>query len=134
MESRIVAFKSFAYSEMTEDPRKPGSGELVKQTRTARRGDEIELTEEEAARGDLLGAFVVDTPEEELEEFDVTEAGVDELQEWIENDQPSAKEVVDAAEGDVEVARRLVEAEEATGSPRKSVIEPLGALIARENQ
>jgi hypothetical protein len=71
--------------------------------------------------------------EEEL--LDVNEATVDELADWIRNNdpKPTVNDVVQASGGDANVARKLLEAEsQATnGEPRKGVLEGLSAVISR---
>jgi hypothetical protein len=58
---------------------------------------------------------------------DVSAFSHDELVAWIRDDQPPAKEVVSAAKGNPDNAKKLMAAEEeASGSqPRKSVMDPL---------
>jgi hypothetical protein len=71
--------------------------------------------------------------EEEL--LDVNEATVEELADWIQNNdpKPTVNDVVQASGGDANVARKLLEAEsQATnGEPRKGVLEGLSAVISR---
>ncbi len=87
-------------------------------SRIARQGETIEVTEEEAERGDALGYFVV--YDEVDEDDEVIEASVpdmsdDELDIWIAGDEdnkaPTNAEVIAAAENDVESAERLLASE-----------------------
>jgi hypothetical protein len=77
-----------------------------------------------------------DTGEEDFQEeelLDVNTATVDELAEWIRTERPNVNDVVQASQGDPEVAQKLLEAEaQATdGEPRKGVLEGLSAVISR---
>jgi hypothetical protein len=73
--------------------------------------------------------------EEEETLLDVNEASVEELADWIKNNdpKPTVNDVVQASGGDANVARKLLEAEsQATnGEPRKGVLEGLSAVISR---
>lgn len=102
--------------------------------RAARRGETIEVTDEELERGLALGAFVTDNDEPEesaAEEFSVVDASDDEVLDWLETSQPNVQAVVDAADGDPENAKRLLAAENTlTGNdPRKGVEAKLTAII-----
>lgn len=139
METRTVKIRAFTYLTKVDTVR----GDRVVR-RDAFRGDEIEIDEVEAERGDRLGAFLTEdekldpsgrviTVDEEGEDtaFDASEAGEDELLSWIEDQNPTVKETVEAADGDPDVARRILEAEEETGDSRAGVVKGLGAIIDR---
>lgn len=134
---RKVKIRAHTYLAEVPDPRNPEQDKIVRKVAT--RDQLIDVTDAESERGDSLEAFYTDTetdPEtgevvEEVE-IDFTEAGEDEIQEWIEEDSPTAKETIEAAEGDPDVARRILAAEEATGDARKSVVKGLGAIINRD--
>jgi hypothetical protein len=101
----------------------------------AKEAAEAEADEMEAMRQSQLEAQTppgTDAEGEEVEEVSsVSEMSDEELVAWIKEDKPTAHEVVDAAEGDPDLARRLLDAEdEATGGDsRKSVISGLTAII-----
>jgi hypothetical protein len=97
----------------------------------AKAAAEAEAEEAEEMRQSQLEAqSPVTTPD--TEEVDsVSEMSDDELVAWIKEDKPTAHEVVDAAEGDPDLARRLLDAEDRAtgGDSRKSVISGLTAII-----
>lgn len=135
MPERTVKILAHSYKELVTDP----AGKKRMHVRVAHRGETVELSEEEAARGDELGSFL--TGDEEISDngkvvdenaFDATEAGEDELIDWIENQDPTVKETVEAAGGDPDVARRILDAEEEMADPRKGVIKGLGAILNRD--
>jgi hypothetical protein len=96
---------------------------------------EAEADEMEAIRQSQLEAQTppgTDAEGEEVEEVSsVSEMSDEELVAWIKEDKPTAHEVVDAAEGDPDLARRLLDAEDEAsgGDSRKSVISGLTAII-----
>jgi hypothetical protein len=100
------------------------------------RGETINLSDEEAARGDRLGAFAVESlPEAKRPSDPTVEATIgpdstdDELEAFVK--EAKVTEVVDAAGGDAAFAQRLLEAENAaTGNdPRKGVAEGLTDVV-----
>jgi len=138
METRKVKIRAHSYLKDLVD----AFGNEKTLYRVAKRGDEIQLSAKEARRGDSLGAFWKEDEEEALQEalaasgeeggsFDPAEAGEDELVAWIETENPTVSDMLEAAGGDPDVARRLLEAEQATGDPRKGAVEGLGAVITR---
>jgi hypothetical protein len=103
----------------------------------AQRGETINLSDEEAARGDRLGAFAVESLPEAKRPVDATDdvvvIGPDSTDEELEAFVKDAKvgDVVDAAGQDGAFAQRLLEAENAaTGNdPRKGVADGLAAVV-----
>lgn len=100
--------------------------------------------QEDIDRGERFGAFYT---EDEAVHVPAAEGGEPEEQyvgdmsdadlvAWIRDDKPNAQEVINAAGGDPEQARRLLAAEAAaTGNdPRKTVSTGLTAVINRANQ
>jgi hypothetical protein len=107
---------------------------------SAKRGETIEVSKEESKRGDTLGAFYTDeeleaqesAEESEVEETPLTERSVEELISWIKDASPTEDELIAAADGDPDVAKRLLEAEGAAtgGDPREGVVEGLAQVVA----
>jgi hypothetical protein len=139
-----VATRAFPYRIEEEHPYEPDS--ILPQDRTAMRGDVIEVLPADYARGMRLNAFLKEgeTIEQitsgsssgtELQ-FSAVDATDTELINWIKDDNPTVQQVVDASEGDGEVAARLLAAEtQATGNdPRKGVIAGLEAVVARSTE
>lgn len=92
-------------------------------TRYARRGEEVDLTEEEAARGDASGAFEGAEPVSETKP-----SSDEELIDFVKN--ATVSEVVDAAT-DADYASRLLDAESVAtgGEPRVGVVNGLQAVV-----
>lgn len=99
--------------------------------RTARRGEVIDLSEEEIERGEALEAI---GPVGTVAELDAQQAAASDLANlddealalWVE--EHTADEVV-AESGDPEVAQRLLDAESARKKPRKTVLDGISAGI-----
>lgn len=104
--------------------------------RFATRGDEIDVSAEEAKAGKAAGYFVPDASEEAAPAapFDPVAASDDELIVWLQEEKPTVDEVVDAAQ-DEETAQRLLDAERSAsgGNPRKGVVDGLEAKITSGN-
>ena len=100
----------------------------------ARRGDTVRLTPEQEARFvEHLAPLRGDPgPQEGVEILSASEMTDEQLSTWIKDDKPTVSEVIEAAEGDPELARRLLAAEhDATnGSPRKTLVAELTAIEA----
>lgn len=92
--------------------------------RLARRGEVIEISEEEAKRGDALGYFFEEGVEDDDTDSDSTgteqggwtvlEASDDELDVWLAGDEdsaPTVEDVISAAGEDAEAAERLLASE-----------------------
>jgi hypothetical protein len=139
-----VATRAFPYRIEEEHPYEPGS--ILPQDRTAMRGDVVEVLPADYARGMRLNAFLKEgetieqltsggASDTELQ-FSAADATDTELINWIKDDNPRVQQVVDASEGDGEVAARLLAAEiQATGNdPRKGVIAGLEAVVARSTE
>jgi hypothetical protein len=117
METREVRILLFRYTDA--DGRE----------REARKGQTVELSAEDAERGDADGAFVT-AEAAVVGEATIGAASTDEeLIEFAKG--AKVGEVVEAAGGDAEFAKRLLEAENgATGNdPRKGVAEGLAAVV-----
>lgn len=109
-----------------------------------RAGQTVKLSKEDVERGEAIGAFTdsVDDSGDSLEGgpvWDGTpigELGDADLINWIDEENPTVSDVVDAANGDPELARRLLDAEESAsgGDSRKGIVDGLGAIIERGNQ
>lgn len=130
MPTAKIKMRAFTYYESVPHPSNPD--QTIKKSRIARRGEEVELSDEDYARGESLDAFVTDEDEQdEQAEFNVVDASDDELVDWIEDESPTVAEVVEAANNDPESARRLLAAEDSVtdGEPRKGVEEGLTAII-----
>lgn len=102
-------------------------------------GQLIELMDNDYLRLKAAKA-VMDVEEAEVlsvamdeEVLDVTTASVDELAGWIKTENPSVNEVVQASDGQAELAQKLLEAEAMAknGEPRKGVVDGLSAVISR---
>jgi hypothetical protein len=139
-----VATRAFPYRIEEEHPYEIDG--IMLQDRTAMRGDTIKVLPADFARGMRLNAFLKEgqtvegltsgtTPNTELQ-FSAADATDTELINWIKDDGPKVQEVVDASEGDAEVAARLLAAEtQATGNdPRKGVVAGLEAVISRATE
>lgn len=152
MAERTIRHASFSYRVSGPDPIR--QGETIYHERKAMQGETVDIPfEDDLERGERFGAFVTEKtpaaesvvesertqpetepePEEdgEVEELSVSEMTDEQLVEWISNDHPNVQTVVDAAEGDPENARRLLDAEDAAtgGDSRKGVIDGLTAVI-----
>lgn len=97
--------------------------------RMARKGETIDFSEEDTARGDADGVFVTEEPE--APEATIGPNSTDEELEAFAKD-AKVGEVVEAAGEDATLAQRLLAAENAaTGNdPRKGVSEGLAAVVA----
>jgi hypothetical protein len=111
-----------------------------------RQGDTIEVDDHDEERLLRLGVVTDDldfdpTAEPEGESdpalFDASEAGEDELVEYLQEHKPNAEATIALANGDPDTAQRLIDAEEAVateegGEPRKTVIEGLEKIADKE--
>lgn len=123
-----IRHRAFAYSVEVADG--------VTREVLARRGETVNVSDEDYARGLETGAFVPDADDPQNSELDLATASIQELAEWISEDKPKVQEVVDAAEGDADVASRLLDAENlVTGNqPRAGVLKGLTAVISGESE
>lgn len=100
----------------------------------ARRGDTVRLTPEQEERfAEHLAPLRGDPgPQEGLVILSAGEMTDEQLAEWIKDEKPTVSEVVEAAEDDPVLAKRLLAAEhDATnGSPRKTLVAELTAIEA----
>lgn len=131
---RVVKAQFFRFTKLVPIP---GSDDVRPVMATARRGDTVQVLEAEATRGDSLDAFHVDAAVsktaagETVVEVDVREMSDADLAAWIRDDKPKAADVVELAEGDGQLAERLLNAERTAtnGKPRKNVNDPLTKVI-----
>lgn len=119
----------------------PESQEFADRASDYKRGQLIELMPQAYVgliqSGAVADFQTVEGSDEEVEEeevlLDVNTATVDELTEWIQQEHPTVNDVVQASDGDADVAQKLLEAETQaqSGEPRKGVVEGLTAVISR---
>lgn len=120
--------------------RKDGKTEDILSVRHALRGDTVDIPrEEDVERGERVGAFVVEKivvePGPVATEEDVNTgpdfSSHDMLVEWFEDTKPTAREVINVAEGNADKAEMLLDAEETAsgGHSRKSVVNALNRII-----
>jgi hypothetical protein len=115
------------------DPVRPG--ETIYAEKLASRGEIVDIPfEDDIVRGERFGAFEDESEEEEtvVEVGSIAEMSDDELMTWIKEDKPTVRQVVEAAEGDPELAQRLLDAEDAAtgGDSRTGVIQGLTHIVA----
>lgn len=103
-----------------------------------RRGQKIEVLADDYLRlknGDaVMDVDDADAlPEVDETVLDPLTASIDELAEWIQQEKPTVNEVVQATNGNADIAAKLLEAEgQATdGDPRDGVVRGLTAVISR---
>lgn len=96
----------------------PGGGQAV-----AFRGQTVELSEEDAERGDALGAFTEggDTPEPAGDLAPFPKEGTDaERDAWVRNG--TVEEITNAVHDDPEIAPAVIAAEERRGSSARKTL------------
>lgn len=130
---RVVKAQFVRYTKIVQPP---GAKEPRPVIVSARRGDTIQVLEEEAAKGAALGSFHEDaeirhTPEGDVVEVDINEMSDADLATWIKEDKPKAPDVVGLSNNNPELAERLLNAERTAtgGNPRKTVNEPLTKIM-----
>jgi hypothetical protein len=146
-EERIVRLGGIDYRERIPDPVDPNKEIWV--LRQAVRGQRVHLEHkgdlergekygaffesEEEAMAELSGSPAVTAAQEQADQ-EFSELSVDELETWIEEEEPTVDEVLERANGNMELAEKLLDAENrVTGNePRKGVVEGLNRIIARE--
>lgn len=149
MASRKIKHVAFTY---TIDSKDPISGDDIVVFRTALRNETVDvLKQADIDKGEKFGAFYSDEElkaqkdqepaavlQRELEgeeeaELDMDSASLEELEEYIIEQEPTVDQVVALAAGDPDRAKRLLAAENAaTGNdPRKGVVEGLNRIINR---
>lgn len=142
MAERKIKHALFTYHVEVEDPLQ-GKGETKVVQRHAFRDEVVDIPmDSDIRKGEHFGAFYTDEelagqPDVETEPTIVPADMSDEaLADWIEEEQPTVQEVVDASGGDPEQAQRLLQAEhDATGGDsRTTLVEGLTAVIQRGNQ
>lgn len=151
----VVISKSFRYYQETPSTTDPDK--TVLRMRIARRGDKITLRDPDLRKGEVTQALITEeeykrrvnrlrgVPEDEGEESSATEQSyADEVKdldledtvEWLETRKPTIPQTVAAADGDAEVAERLLEAEQlVTGrDARQGAIDGLQKIIDSDNE
>ncbi len=108
------------------------------------RGQEVELLEHDEVRLDELGALeprgakagtqpvaTDDEDEDEVEVLDVAASSVVQISEWLTSVEPTVPQTLELAQGNAELAEKLLEAETVAtgGEPRKGVEKELQKLI-----
>lgn len=139
MAERTIRDKAFRYSVESSDTMEPGK--IVLRQRLARRGDKVELREEDIRRGEALGAFVTEDDTVVTATGDETsreslDAMTDvELVAWLEEEKPSAPQVINAAGDDPELAQRLLDAENSIAgrNARSTVVKGLEKVIEEQS-
>lgn len=104
------------------------------------KGELVELLDEDYIRLRNGGAVLDAADAEERfvqareEVLDVLTASPEELARWIQVEKPSANAVVEASQGNSDLAQKLLEAESLArqpNEPRKAVVDGLAAVVAR---
>lgn len=131
MPEATVKIGSIWYKEEASHPTNPKETMLV--DRLAYLGDEVELSDAEFERLTQLDALYTEEELEDGDEVPFSDLSDADLIDWITEEGPTVNEVLDASDGDPDLARRLLDAEEAAteGEPRKGVVEGLSAVISR---
>jgi hypothetical protein len=138
VEKRVKVL-SCTWATLENNPLK--KGEYILTEHRATRGDVVNVPVSVATRYSKpdIDAFF-DTVDEEGAGAATPEEGFAQMSEadlinWHRMNSPSVKEVVDAAQGDADIARKLVAAETAAtgGDPREEVIHGLSEVIGRAN-
>lgn len=120
----------------------PGAPQLADaDPETQQYGQLIELNDEAYERHKYWGNVLdeeevqeqIEGGDDDEEEMDPATASVEDLARWIEQERPTVNDVVQASDGDPEVAQKLLEAETQAhdGEPRKGVVDGLGVVIGR---
>lgn len=129
--TKKIKIRGFTYYKRVPHPSEPDK-EIV-QAAFATRGDEVELSENDVKRGEEIGAFVNEEEDavQATADFNVVDASDDEIEEYLENENPNVKETVALANGDKESAERILAAERSLtgGAPRKGVEDGLTEII-----
>lgn len=116
------------------------AGQETYRIKHAFRGDTVddsEMYDSELDRFERLGVFVGDADDESDEEaFNVAEASDVELADWIREDRPTIQQLLDATNGDPELAQRILEAEGAAtgGDPRRGLVDGVAKIVGDSTQ
>lgn len=135
MPKRTIKHVYFSYVEPVDTPLGP-----VNVIQTAYQGQTLDLSEEDAARGDRLGSFEGTEPDVEpvpfvdgnsgQERAARAAAGTGDPQSFVDN--ATAKEVLDHAGDNPDTAEQLLSAEEGReGGPRATVVAGLERVIEK---
>lgn len=110
-----------------------GEGLWLDVNKVARKGEIVELEEEEAAR--LLGLEAIAEPgevENLLGEESIANYGQGELEEWVSDNKVAT--IVSAAENDPSLAQRILDIENEFEEPRKTLIGQLDDIIEEDDE
>ena len=129
-----IKIRAFPYYTVEKDLTDPAGKREVTREHIATRGQKVELSDvdlERARKFDAIQTTADEAVDESGDTIEVATASPAELAEWIEEDEPTVDETVEAADGDPNVARRLLEAEHLAtgGEPRKDVVDGLNKII-----
>lgn len=128
---RTVKIRSFSYNVK--------EGKRTKRIRV-NRGETHDFPEEAILEGEEMEAFVTESDGASEEEgsatLDFSEATVEDIAEYIEEQHPNVQELIDATEGSPSIAERILDAENAVtkGDPRKTLVEGLAEVVARGSE
>lgn len=124
-----IKIRAFPYYEDVDNPL---TGDTQPVERIARRGDVIELSDKDYERAKRFDAIV--NPDDELPEpgeQPPPDDSVEGLAQWLSDEKPSVQEVLDRADGDPQLAEKLIEAENlASGQqPRTTLVDGLQKIV-----
>lgn len=127
----IIGIRAFPYYEDGIDP---VTDRKIRTEKIATRGDKVVLNEPDYRRAVKFGAirtFGDGEVDVTSDEFDVEDASTADVANWIQTTKPSSEATVDAANGDIDTARKLLEAENLAtgGEPRPEVVADLTEII-----
>lgn len=115
-----------------------GSQEFKDAQEDYKYGELVDLVERDYLRYKKAGAIIDAEDTDSLPELDETVlnplvASVGELAEWIRQEKPNANDVVQASQGNPDVAAKLLQAESDAhdGEPRTGVVKGLQTVISR---
>jgi hypothetical protein len=140
-DTRTVKVLAFTYAKVHDNPYDPDGPKIVENT-VAQRGDELvwdDLTDYDKNRADKFDVFYTDEEAQRLqpdgtlaEPEDMSSetivlgenSTVEELADWIREDQPTIDEVVELAGDNPALAQKLIQAESAAtgGDPRRTLV------------
>lgn len=125
-----IRIRGFTYYKQVENPTDPDHKLTVAQFAT--RGQTLEVSDADFERGQEIDAFVTDGEDGDAPtDFAVVDASDDELDEYLEENNPNVSETIALAGNDPESAQRLLESERRVteGEPRQGVVDGLEKII-----